>query len=219
MKKTALLVLFSLYFSGNLFSQKGNEDIDSYTYLTMYYVDNSDGAETEALNEGVVTELKESLNNLTKRPDNYFFFYGCDGSESKTSNNLTSFINSPALKKYLANPSDEADYVYDKSVIRDYFTENPILVKQNVEINVYLSAYAAKRMMKSTDDIPPGVFLTNEIKTYVGQSDNKNLKVKMRYYINKEIVPALGEENIKIFLRFCNAELGIQNVTTDVEFL
>jgi hypothetical protein len=218
MKKTALILTLSLSLSGTAWSQKGNEAEDSYTYLTMYYVDNSDGAETEALNEGVVSELKESLNNLTKRPDNYFFFYGCDGAESKTSNNLASFINSPALKKYLANPSDEADYVYDKSVLRDYFTENPLLVKQNVEINVFLSAYAVKRMMKSTDDIPPGIFLTNEVKMYVGAIDNKNLKVKMRYYINKEIAPVLGEENIRMFLRFCNTELGIQNVTTDVEF-
>lgn len=213
-------IIIALSLLSNLCEAQGSKDeVQEYSYFTMYYVDNSDGAETNALNDEMVQDLKESLNNLTRRPDNYFFFYGSDGRENKTSSNLTSFLSTPTLKKYLGNPSDEADFSFDKISIRDYFTENPVMVKQNIEINIYLSAYAVKRMLKEMEDVPATVFLSNELPLYLGNSENKNVRIKIRYFLNQEAKTLFGEETIRNFITFCSQYLNHQKIISEINYL
>lgn len=200
-------------------AQGSKDEVQEYSYFTMYYIDNSDGSETNSLNDEMIQDLKESLNNLTRRPDNYFFFYGSDGQENKTSSNLTSFLTTPTLKKYLGNPSDEAAYSFDKIAIRDYFTENPVTVKQNIEINIYLSAYAVKRMLKEMEDVPASIFLSNELPMYLGVSENKNARIKIKYFLNKETKELFGEETIRSFITFCIPQLELQKITSEINYL
>ncbi|MBL0341154.1 MAG: hypothetical protein IPP71_09625 [Bacteroidetes bacterium] len=181
--KRFLNIILLLSFICELSVAQGSKDEgQEYSYFTMYYIDNSDGSETNSLNDEMVQDLKESLNNLTRRPDNFFFFYGSDGKENKTSTNLTSFLTTPTLKKYLGNPSDEADYSFDKIAIRDYFIENPVKAKQNIEINIYLSAYAVKRMLKEMEDVPATIFLSNELPMYLSTPGGNGARVKIRYF-------------------------------------
>lgn len=202
-----------------LFAQGSKNDTQEYSYVTIYFVDNSDGSETNSLNDEMAQDLKESLNNLTRRPDNFFFFYGSDGRENKTSSNLTSFLSTPTLKKYLGNPSDEADYSFDKIAIRDYFTENPVKAKQNIEINIYLSAYAVKRFLKEMEDIPTNIFLANELPLYLMDPENKNTRIKVRYFFNKEVKELFGEDKVRSFVTFCVQQLNLQRTSSEISFL
>ena len=217
MKKIFSLIIILLAFNITCSAQ----DIKAYNYFTFYYVDNSDGPDADPLNEEMVQELKDNLTKLSMRPDNYFFFYGCNGEESKKANNLTSFNSSATLKKYLSNASRESDFSYDKKEIREYLTEYPVRIKQTAELNIYLSTYAAQRIAKEIEDLPTPLVFMKELPMYLNSNDLKSLKVKLNIYINKEAIDdkAFTEEKLKSYFDFCIQQLKLDNYQTEIKFL
>ena len=168
------------------------------------------------MNNEVTEELKTNLGKLVNRPDNYFFLYACNGQEPKISTSLMNLLSGTVLKKYLSKDSKESDYLYDRQQIRDNLVEYPVKIKQNVEINLFLSAYAVKRMMQSIDDLPTPLFIPRELPIYL---NGENLKIKMNIFINKEAATELGEEKIKSFFSFCSESLGQQKLEPVFTFL
>jgi hypothetical protein len=200
-------------------AQKGEDNAKAYGYITVFYCDNSEGYDSEAMNDELTSHLRENLEKLTQRPDNYFFFYGSDGEDSRTSSNLTSFLSAPTLKKYLANPSRESDFNYDKIAIRDYFVESPVRVKQNLEINIYLSTHAVKRYLQESDDIPCTVFLSNELPMYVGAFERDGVRIRVKYYINSDAKEKFNEAEIARAFMFCTRQLNMESTITEIEYL
>lgn len=217
MKRSILLLLYCSLISFHSFSQ----DLKAYNYLTFYYVDNSDGPDADPLNDNMAQELKDNLSKLSQRPDNYFFFFGCNGEESKIYNNLSAFIASPNLKKYLANASRESDFTYDKTKIREYFSEYPVKIKQNVEINVFLSTFAAQRLMREVEELPTPILFIKELPIYLNSTDPQSVRVRCNIFINKELIETKPEvENrIKSYFDFCIDEIGLSGYQTTIKYL
>lgn len=208
-----------LMYACTSFGQPSDDEIKSFGYLTFYYVDNSDGYNADPLNDDMVQELKDNLNKLNNRNDNYFFFYGCNGDENKTSFNLASFNGSPSLKKYLASPSRESDFNFDKQTIRNYFIEYPVKIKQSVEINMYLSTFAAQRLVNKIEDLPTPLVLANELPIYLNTKSSNELRIKINVFINKEAKELVGEEKIRSSFSFCNKNLGLEYLQPSIVFL
>lgn len=211
--KSCLLVFVFLSAFKYAYSQ---EDIKSFSNITFYYVDNSSGYQADALNLEMTDELKNNLKRLGARPDNYFFFYACNGQEPKISNNLSSLLDGTTLKKYLSKESKESEYSFDKQSLRDNLIEYPVKIKQNVEINLFLSAYAIKNAIKNIDQLPTPVFFPRELPIYLNATD---LKLKINIYINKEVAQEIGEDAIRNFFSFCSESLNQQKVQPVITFL
>ena len=216
--KFSILIFF---FSANFCLAQKASDMRSYNNVTFYLVDNSDGFEADAMNDDMVQQLKENLIKLSSRPDNYFFFYGCNGEEQLISDNITNFVDLPSFKKYLRNPSKESDFSFDKQAIREHFAEYPIKAKQNIEINIYLSTYGVKRTIKEVESLPTAILFANEFPLFLNPTNIHELSVKLNICINKEAKSLSGfdEEKIKSYFTFCTDELKIQKTRTEISFL
>lgn len=191
-------------------------DMKTFSNFTFYYLDNSSGYQADEMNFEMTDALKGNLKKLVGRPDNYFFMYACNGQEPKISNDLNNLLEGTTLKKYLAKDSKESVYLYDRGAIRENLVEYPVKIKQNVDINIFLSAYAVKRLMKYTDELPTPQLIVNELPIYLGTMD---LKVKVNIYMNKEVAEELGEDKIKGFFSFCSDQLGQQKIQPVFTFL
>src|ERR1035437_4097699 len=108
MKNIKLFFLLSLCFLPKGYAI--TDDTKPCNYLTFYFVDNSDGNNSNSLDNELVDQLKENLKNLINRSENCFYFYGCNGKEPVFSDNLLSFLGGSKLNKYLKNPSKESEY-------------------------------------------------------------------------------------------------------------
>lgn len=214
--KTLKNVLLILFFIPAVCFGQDDGDMKTYSNFTFFYLDNSSGYQADEMNFEMTDALKVNMKKLVGRPDNYFFMYGCNGQEPKISNDLNNLLEGTMLKKYLAKDSKESNYLYDRSAMRENLVEYPVRIKQNVDINLYLSAYAVKRMMKYTDELPTPPLFINEILVYL---HNKELKVKVNIFINKEIADELGEEKIKNYFTFCSDQLGMQKIQPVFSFL
>jgi hypothetical protein len=192
------------------------DDVKIYNNMTFYYLDNSNGYQANEMNYEMTDELKNNLKKLINRPDNYFFLYACNGQEPKMSNNLTNLLEGTTLKKYLAKDSKESDYFFDRQNMRDNLIDYPVKIKQNVEINMYLSAFAIKKIMQNIEDLPTPVLFPHELPVYLNSSE---LKIKMNIFINKEAATEIGEEKIKNYFTFCLESLNQQKIITVFSFL
>lgn len=190
-----------------------------YTYFSFFYVDNSDGFEADPLNFNMVQLLRDEMNKLNNRSDNFFFFYGCDGDESKTANNLNNFIGSSTMKKYLNNPSRESDYNFDKSSIRNALIDYPVTVKQQIEINIFLSTNAIKQIIAKNEELPTPLYLANELPMYLISDKTKQARLKLNIYINKEAATSVSEAKIRSYFTFCNQFLNNEEITPNISFL
>lgn len=202
--KNLLLFVLLLSFNYGAKAQSGS----TYNNMTFFFVDNSSGFEADALNNDMSEELRNTLNRILNRNDNYFFFYGCNGEDHKATTDLKGFLAGTTLKKYLNKDSKESDYKYDRKILRETMAEYPVKIKQNLEVNIYLSYYAIKRMLKSTEELPSVLFFTRELPIYI---NSKDLNYKINVFINKEAVTQFGEATITNFLNFCNDDLRMKS--------
>ena len=149
-------------------------EIKSYNNFTFYYLDNSDSYDSDAMNIELTEELKANLSKLKARTDNYFFLYACNGTNYKTQYSLTALTDkgSSFIRQYLARPSKESEYDFDMQTLRENLTDNPIRIKQNVEINLYLSSGAIKKMIQNTDELPTPIFFSREMLNYLNAPNN-----------------------------------------------
>ena len=211
--------VFVICFSLLIVKAYSQNDIKSHNYVTIYLIDNSEGSSAQALNDEMIIQLKESITRISKRPESYFYCYASNGEEYYNSSNVNTILESSGFKKYLRNPSIESDYSFDKKIIREYFTDNPQRAKQNIEVTIFLSAYATKRMMKEMESLPTPIFLAKEIPLYFTNENLKDMNVKYTYYINKEAKELLGEEQIKRSLNFSNNALNFTSSKFEIIFL
>jgi hypothetical protein len=220
--KTKIILSFILILFSKSYAKK-LEDVKEYNTIIFYFVDNSDGSNANSLSAELIAQLKENLNKKTTKPDDYFFFYGCNAESQLISSRVGDFADSPALKKYLSNPSRESEYVYDKKVIREHFAEYPIKVKQKVEINIYLSAYAVKRIPKEIETLPTPLFIANELPVYLNIVNRKDIVFQTNIYINKEVKEELGEakinEKINSYFNFCKESLNLDKNQPQIIYL
>jgi hypothetical protein len=195
-------------------SQNAN-DGKAYNNFTFYYLDNSDGYNSDAMSNELTEELRENLTKLKGRTDNYFLLYACNGTNYKTQYSLSALTEkgSNFLRQYFARPSKESEYDFDTQTLREIFTDNAIKIKQNVEINLYLSSGAIKKMTDNMGDLPTPLFFTHEMLSYLG---NSNLRVVVNIYTNKKDADTIGAEKLKQYFTFCNAELNINTAQTEL---
>lgn len=204
-----------------LFKNVSSQDA-TFNYLTLYYVDNSDGYNMDQLNDGQVTHIRESLKTLQRRPDNFFYFYGADGIDAKMSSNLTSLVSATWLKKYLNNPCKNSENPHNKKALRDYFLNNQVTINQNIEIHVYFSEHSLKKMINDFDNAPLLSFFTGELPYYVNDNPvkRKGLRIKMIYYLSTASKQKLGEEQfIRSYIDFVNNALKLDGISTEIIYL
>lgn len=211
MKKYTLIICFQLI-GVACFSQSSKSNI-VYNNFTFYYLDNSAGAENETMSDKLNQELDINLGKLKGRTENYFFLYASNGNNYKTEYNLNNILDkkSKLLQTYLSRPSLNPDYDFDKKIIRDNLQENPLFIKQRIEINLYLSADAVRQMINNIEALPLPLTLTKEMLLYIDRND---ANIKINVYTDK----ADYKVDLKDFFRFCNNELGI-TFSTDVYLL
>lgn len=194
----------------------------TFNYLTLYYVDNSDGYNMDQLNDGQVTHIRESLKTLQRRPDNFFYFYGADGIDAKMSSNLTNLVSAAWLKKYLNNPSRNSENLHNKRALRDYFLNNQVTINQNVEIHIYFSEHSLKKLINDFDSAPLLSFFTGELPYYVNDNPakRKGLRIKMIYYLSTASKQKLGEEQfIRSYIEFFSSALKLDGISTEIIYL
>jgi hypothetical protein len=203
MRKYFLLLIYTIGIVKIAHSQTSN----SFDNMTYFFVDNSSGYQADALSSEMVDDLKVLLNKIALKNDNCFFFYGCNGQEQKTSFELKGFNTGSTLKSYLNKESKESDYTYDLHVLRESMAEYPVKIKQSLEVYLYLSSYALKRMMKRPSELPPALVFTREIPIYIS---DKDLEIKINLFLSKEIVAEIGEQTIKNYFNFCNQNINLK---------
>lgn len=215
-KKNSLVIIgILLLLNGRMVFSQDMEEVKSYNYFTFYYLDNSEGYEADFMNAELTNELKNNLNRLAARADNYFLLFACNGDNYKIVNDLKSLTgtSSPFLKKYLSKASNEANYSEDKKAIREHLCEYPVKSKQNVEINYYLSSNALKKMVKNMEELPTPLTFSSELLTYI---DGKDLKIRMNIYVDKADLEKMGSEKIKSYFIFCNHLINSSNIQTEL---
>lgn len=210
----AVIFIASVVLHFNARSQNAN-DVKAYNNFTFYYLDNSDGYNSDAMSNELTEELRENLTKLKGRTDNYFLLYACNGSNYKTQYSLSALTDkgSNFIRQYFSRPSKESDYDFDTQTLREIFTDNSIKIKQNVEINLYLSSGAVKKMIDNIGDLPTPLFFTREMLTYIG---NSNLRVVVNIYTNKKDADTIGADKLKQYFTFCNTELNINTAQTEL---
>lgn len=204
-----------------LFQHASAQDA-TFNYLTLYYVDNSDGYNMDQLNDGQVTHIRESLKTLQRRPDNFFYFYGADGIDAKMSSNLSNLVSAAWLKKYLNNPSRNSENPHNKKALRDYFLNNQVTINQNIEIHIYFSEHSIKKLINDYDSSPLLSFFTGELPYYVNDNPakRKGLRIKMIYYLSTASKQKLGEEEyIRSYIDCFNSALKLDGISTEIIYL
>jgi hypothetical protein len=192
---------------------QSDKEVKPYNNFTFYYLDNSVGNNTDPISDDLVTTLKINLNKLKARNDNYFLLYACNGNNYRTAYNLNTLLDekSTFLQTYFSKPSKFSDYDFDKKTLRDNISDNPIKIKQNIELNFYLSANAIKNMTNNIDELPTQLLFPREILIYL--NSNQDVRIKINIFTNKTENDAIAK--LKDYFNFCNEELKI-NVQTEL---
>lgn len=184
--------------------------LKTFNTFTFFYVDNSEGFDSSPLNSALSNEVGQEfsrkLNGVADKPDNYFLLIGCNGETPKQAANAKSLLSSDWLKKYLSRTSKEAEYGSEKQALRESFTTNPVRIKKEVDVYLFLSGYALSQLSKKLEDFPTPLFFPKEMIIYF---DNKDVDFNIFLYSNKEAVEKLGESKIKSYFSFCNSELNL----------
>lgn len=211
MKKLIILFFVQYCLVLNINAQCAGGACNSMTY---FFVDNSSGYKADALNEEMLEELKSNLKRIALKGDNYFFFYGTDGEEPKNSTNINSFLSGTTLKSYLNKESKDSDNNYDLKMLRQLITDDKPKVKQTVEVYLFLSYNALKKIIKAPEEMPAALFFTREMPIYLS---NNNLETKINLFVNKEIIAEFSEKSIIDFFTFCNNEINLKNSKFDLK--
>ena len=204
MKKIIFTILISTLFRTVLLGQ-ANTEVSTYNNFTFYYLDNSAGSDNTPMSNDLVNTLKINLHKLKGRTENYLLFFASNSNNYKTEYNLNKLVdpNSILLNTYFSRPSKPCDYDFDKKVIRELLTDNPLFIKQSVELNFYLSSNAVKKAINNIDELPIPFLMYNEILSYL---QGNNFRVKINIYTDN----AEYSTELKKQFTFCNKELNIE---------
>ncbi len=204
MKKIVFTILISTLFRTILIGQ-ANTEVSTYNNFTFYYLDNSAGSDYTSMSSDLVNTLKINLHKLKGRTENYLLFFASNSNNYKTEYNLNKLVdpNSILLNTYFSRPSKPCDYDFDKKVIRELLTDNPLFIKQSVELNFYLSSNAIKKAINNIDELPLPFLMYNEILSYL---QGNNFRVKINIYTDN----AEYSTELKKQFTFCNKELNIE---------
>lgn len=215
MKKVFLLAaVFVIAATGTGKAQAG---MNTFNTLTFFYVDNSEGYNSDPLNSSMSTELGEEfvkkLNGVADKPDNYFYLMGASGENPKQSNNVKSLLGSDWVKKYVGSTSREADYANERMLLRESFSMNKIKIKKQVDIYLFLSGYSIGQVTRKMEELPTPVFFPKELGIYL---NNKEIIFNIYLYTNKEAVEQLTISKIDDYFLFCNSLLGLSNYNLEI---
>lgn len=218
------LCLFAFLKGGYACAQGG-----SYSFLTFFYIDNSTTLDSEPMNDDLVDELSNTVNRVSTKVNNCFYLYGCNGENSVVYTNALS--SSDQLKKYLVRPSRESEYAFDKSNIRAYFEQNPVEIRQSLEVYVFLSVSACNRMINATSELPTPKLLATELPAYIKHPDNQPYSLKVVICIDKDVIEKLGtgftpeeksrngEARLREYFQFGNESIAPESIKYDIKFL
>ena len=192
MKKISVLfIVLAVAASHHAVAQTG---FNTFNTLTFFYVDNSEGynsnPENSSLSPELSTEFMKKLNGVSDKPDNYFYLMGCNGDNPKQSNNAKSLLGSEWVKKYLANTSREADYPTERRLLRESFSSYNLKIKKQVDVYLFLSGYAVNQLTKKMEELPTPVFFPREIGIYL---NNKDIVYNVYLYTNNDIVEKITQ--------------------------
>jgi hypothetical protein len=219
MKLRIFIPVLSILFALSLpsFSQEGSK-VTTYNTMSFFYVDNSEDSHAASLNSSMASELKEKVSDKQNNKTNYFYFFASDGSKSQRnlSYNPATLLQK-ALGEYLSRASQDADYDRDKEIVRTSFTEDfPVKIKQSVDVYIFLSSYAVKRMLKEAEQLPFPVTIPKEISLYL---NSKDIKLNVYVYVNKEAATEYGINDIRNCFTFCDSKLNLQYIQFEFKAL
>ncbi len=188
-----------------------------FNTLTFFYIDNSEGYNSDPLNSSLNAEVGEEfvkkLNGVADKPDNYFYLMGCNGDNPKQSNNAKALLGSDWVKKYLGNTSRESDYATERMLLRETFTLNKIRIKKQVDVYLFLSGFAIGQMIKKIEELPTPVLFTKEMEIYL---NNNDVVFNIYLFTNNEAVEQLTAVKLKNYFLFCNGSLHLNNYNMEV---
>ncbi len=214
LKNCFLAAAVCLVSNSHVWAQSG---LKTFNTLTFFYIDNSEGFDSSPLNAPINYEVGQEfakrLNAVADKADNYFLLLGVNGQDPKQSSNAKSLLGSDWVKKYIARTSHEADYGFEKALLRESFSLNPIRIKKEINVYLYLSGYALSQMQKNTEDMPTPLLFPKEIIAYV---DNNNAKINITVVTNKETAEAITPEAIKNKFTFCSIQIEQKNIDVEI---
>jgi hypothetical protein len=179
--------------------------------MTFYYLDNSEGSgvNAEALNSNLVEQLKEKLEGLKRRTDNYFVLLAANGEQPKQKTEINSTAGSEFLLKYLSRPSKESDPYTERQMMRDLFRDYPIKVKQTIDFNLYLSSQAVKNAVRDPATLPSTLLLPKEIISIMNIEESK---IRINVFTNQD-VDANAWNKFITNMEFCSAQLNLPSIS------
>lgn len=215
MRKAIFLSMVTII--AQTFLCNAQQGINTFNTLTFFYVDNSEGYNSDPLNSSMNSEVGEEMikkiNGVADKPDNYFYLMGCNGDNPKQSNNAKSLLGSDWVKKYIGNTSRESDYATERMLLRESFTMNKIKIKKQVDVYLFLSGFAVGQLTKKMEELPTPVFFPKEMGIYL---NNKDIVFNIYLYTNKEAVDQLTLAKINNYILFCNSTLNQNNYSLEV---
>ncbi|MFN7846390.1 MAG: hypothetical protein ACK5P4_04140 [Bacteroidota bacterium] len=204
MKNSVIIVLFFLCSNIICLAQRSGE---TYNSMTLFLVDNSSGYKAPSMNEELTEELKSLVGRMSQKSNNYFFFYGANGEEPLNSANAGTLVSGNSLRSYLNKESKESDNLFDLKMLRQFILYDKVVIKQNLEIYLFLSDNAVKRMIKNPDELPSFLLFCKEAQIYLTE---KELNTKINFFLNKDVVKEFPEKTLTNFFNFCADDINTE---------
>ncbi len=193
----------------------GQDEQSTYRVYNFIYVDNSKGTDYGSLNDGVKNALLNEINNQKQIDGSYFYFYLTNGSEAFRESDVTK-LDSATLEAYIKKATYATNYESDNEFLHKLVSQNPPVIKDQINIYFFLSAEATRRVISEVNNMPTPVVFPAELSNYI--NPNKKLNTKLIVITNREIQKGYTEDNIKRAFGFGDNQLSGHFIQPKIEF-
>ena len=219
MKNGKFFLIAALLLSGAVQAQSDN-DLTTVNTLTIYYIDNAQTSVYPKINTEVAQSLRDRINTSIDDKQDFFLAFLSNGQLGKFSSNEKEFLERE-LPEFLDRKTRGANYDSDKQLFREFFqSQFPFKVKQTVEVNFYLSAYAVYNLKNKIVEIPSPISLISEIPMYL---NNDDVNIKVNYFITRPADATMDKDfnvgSITNMLEFYANQISKRPVKPRIQFL
>lgn len=219
MKAVNYFLFAMLFLTAPLMAQNSDE-LTTMNTLTIYYVDNSQTSVYPKINTEIAQSLRDRVSASIDDKQDFFLAFLSNGQMGKFSSNEKEFLERE-LPEFLDRKTRGSNYESDKQLFREFFmSQFPVKVKQTVEINFYLSAFAVYNLKNKIGDYPSPISLVSEIPVYL---NNDEINIKVNYFITRPPDATMDKEfnvgSVTNLLEFYLSQISKHPVRAKVQFL
>ncbi len=219
MKAINFILIATVILTSPLMAQN-SEELTTVNTLTIYYLDNSQTSVYPKINTEIAQSLRERVSASVDDKQDFFLAFLSNGQMGKFSSNEKEFLDRE-LPEFLDRKTRGSNYDSDKQLFREFFmSQFPVKVKQTVELNFYLSAYAVYNLKNKIGDYPSPISLVSEVPIYL---NNDEINIKVNYFITRPPDATMDKDfnvgSITNLLEFYLNQISKHPVRPKVQFL